>query len=87
MVVVAAGAGEGGFIVDALLNLESQDVAPEPKHALEVGDLQVDVSNVGGWVDDIRVAHSAAWLAADPSVVPRLGRGRVTRTPTSRLAP
>ena len=72
MVVVAAGAQEGGLVAVARRLLEAEHVAPEPERAVEIGDLEVDVADVDARMDRLTARHartlaSAGRLAAGAS--------------------
>jgi hypothetical protein len=53
--VVATGRDEGGFFAEALLQLEAEHIAVEGQRAVEVGDLEVDVTDVDAGID--RLSH------------------------------
>ena len=48
--VVAAGREERRLVADPLLELEAEHVAVESESPVDVGDLQVDVTDVGAGV-------------------------------------
>jgi hypothetical protein len=53
VVVVAAGAEEGGGRAHPLRQLEAQHALVERQRAVEVGDLQVDVADVDAGIDGV----------------------------------
>ncbi len=54
MVVVAAGGEERGLVAQLLLELEPEHVAVERDRTVEIGDLQVHVSDIRPRVDRLR---------------------------------
>ncbi len=54
--VVAAGGDERRLVAHPRLLLEAKHVAPEGERAVEIGDLQVDVTDVDAVVE----AHGAS---------------------------
>jgi hypothetical protein len=51
VVMVAAGGEEGGCVADALRDFEAEDVVIEGERAVQVGDLEVNVTYAGFGVD------------------------------------
>jgi hypothetical protein len=51
VMVVATGGDEGGLIPHSLPQLEAEDAAVEADRAIEIGDLQMDVTDVDARID------------------------------------
>src|SRR5438034_1168604 len=49
--VVAASRNERRLVAEALLELEAEDTRPELERTVDVGDLEVNVADVGARVD------------------------------------
>jgi hypothetical protein len=70
--MVAAGGNERGLIAVALRQFEAQHTAIEAERALEISDLEVDVTDPGSGGDrDRRIGHGIPpWLKPSPVRAP-----------------
>ncbi len=78
--VIAPGRQEGQLITDAAGDREAEDVAVEGHGAVELGHLEVDMADLGAWIDRrVHASHSPAPVAPRHWGHPRSGTPYVSR--------